>query len=94
MVAPNVVASKGGKRIHFTKRSDYEAVKDKYKGWTIEYFKGLGSMHKSDWDIVIAGLDNYSIPMIDDGEIGQTLELLFGPDAEARRQWLQKSDTI
>jgi DNA gyrase/topoisomerase IV subunit B len=89
MVAPNVVASKAGKRVHFTTRTDFEKSKDKYKGYTIEYMKGLGSMHKDDWKLVIAGLQQYSIPIIDDGNITKTLELLFGNDAEARRNWLQ-----
>lgn len=92
MVAPNVVASKGNKREHFTSRADFEDVKDKYKGWTIEYMKGLGSMWKEDWDIVIEGLDKYSIPITEDGNIQNTLDLLFGPDAELRRQWLQKEN--
>jgi DNA gyrase/topoisomerase IV subunit B len=89
MVAPNVVASKGGKRVHFTTRSDFEKAKERYKGFTIEYMKGLGSMHKDDWKLVIAGLQQYSIPIIDDGNITATLELLFGNDAEARKNWLQ-----
>lgn len=89
MTAPNVVVSKGSKRIHFTTRTDYEKQKDKYKGWTSEYMKGLGSMHKEDWKIVIAGLNQYSIPIIDDGKFDSTLQLLFGPDAEARKNWLQ-----
>lgn len=89
MVAPNVVASKSGKRVHFTTRSDFEKVKDKYKGWSIEYMKGLGSMDKDDWKLVMAGLQQYSIPIIDDGNITTTLELLFGNDAEARKNWLQ-----
>lgn len=89
MVAPNVVASKNGKRVHFTTRSDFEKTKDKYKGWTIEYMKGLGSMDKDDWKLVIAGLQQYSIPIIDDGKIPDTLELLFGNDTEARKNWLQ-----
>ena len=90
MVAPNVVASKSGKRVHFTTRMDFEKSKDKYKGWTIEYFKGLGSMHKEDWKQVIAGLHEYAIPIIDDGNITETLQLLFSNDAEARKEWLQK----
>lgn len=89
MVAPNVVASKGGKRVHFTTRSDFEKSKDKHKGWTVEYMKGLGSMDKEDWKLVIAGLQQYSIPIIDDGHFTETLELLFGNDAEARKNWLQ-----
>jgi len=91
LVAPNVVASKNGKRIHFTNKRDYEKDKEKYKGWTIEYMKGLGSMDEDDWKQVIAGIDKYSIPIIDDGNFGPTLELLFGPNAEARKDWLQKS---
>jgi len=91
MVAPNVVASKGKNRVHFTTKSEYEKEKDKYKGWTIDYYKGLGSMHKEDWKMVIAGLDQYSIPIIDDGKITQTLDLLFSNDAEARKEWLQKT---
>lgn len=89
MVAPNVVASKNGKRIHFTSRNEYEKVKDKYKGYTIEYMKGLGSMDKDDWKLVIAGLNQYSIPIVDDGNITPTLDLLFSNDAEARKEWLQ-----
>lgn len=92
MTAPNVVASKGGKRIHFTTRADYEKEKEKYRGWTIEYFKGLGSMHTEDWVQVINGLNKYSIPIVDDGHITEVLELLFGPNAEARRHWLQKDN--
>lgn len=90
MVAPNVVASKNGKRIHFTTRSDFEKAKDKHKGWLVEYMKGLGSMDTADWELVIAGLQQYSIPIIDDGNIPATLELLFSNDAEARKNWLQR----
>lgn len=91
LTAPNVVASKNGKRTHFTMRSDYEKAKDKYKGYTVEYMKGLGSMSKEDWKLVIAGIDQYSIPVVDDGKIKDVLELLFGPSAENRREWLQAS---
>lgn len=89
LTAPNVVASKNGKRIHFTMRSDYEKQKEKYRGWTIEFFKGLGSMHKDDWKQVIAGMNQYSIPITDDRKFKEVLQLLFGPDAEARKKWLQ-----
>lgn len=91
MVAPNVVASKGKNRIHFTTRTDYEKQKEKYKGYTIEYMKGLGSMNTDDWKMVIAGLDQYSIPITEDGNITKTLDLLFSNDAEARKEWLQKT---
>ena len=47
LVSPNVVASKGDKRVHFTTHADFEKVKDKYRGWTVEYMKGLGSLRIS-----------------------------------------------
>lgn len=89
LVAPNVVASKNGKRIHFTTRTQYENDKDKYVGWTIEYMKGLGSMNKIDWQMILSGKTDTQIPITDDGEMPSTLKLLFGDDADRRKQWLQ-----
>lgn len=88
LVAPNVVASKGDKRIHFTTRADYEKAKDKYKGWNIEYMKGLGSMSKKDWEMILSGQSDTFIPILDDGNLGNTLELLFGSSADMRKAWL------
>lgn len=88
MLAPNVCAVKGNKRVHFPTRTEYEKVKDKYKGWTINYYKGLGSMAKEDWEMLLNGETNTFIPIQDDGMIGTTLELIFGPDADARKEWL------
>lgn len=88
LVAPNVVASKGDKRIHFTTRADYERAKDKYKGWNIEYMKGLGSMSKKDWEMILSGQSDTFIPIVDDGNLGNTLELLFGGSADMRKAWL------
>ena len=88
LVAPNVVASKNGKRIHFTTRADYEKVRDKYKGWTIEYMKGLGSMSKTDWEMILSGQTDTLIPIIDDGNLEDVFELLFGNSADLRKAWL------
>jgi len=87
LVAPNVVAHKGGKRVHFTTRHDYEINKDKYKNWTFSYMKGLGSMQKSDWEIILANEESL-IPFIDDGEMSDTLKLLFGESTQDRKEWL------
>jgi len=90
LVAPNVVVSKGDKRIHFPSRDDYEKVKDKYSSWTVEYMKGLGSMNKVDWEIILSDNTSVYIPLTDDGMIKQTLQLLFSDNSEARKQWLTK----
>lgn len=88
LVSPNVVASKGKKRVHFTTRADYEKVRDKYKGWDIEYMKGLGSLSIQDWEMVLATDSAVYIPVVDDGKLGDTLNLLFSNNSDARKVWL------
>ena len=90
LIAPNVVVSKGNKRVHFTTRADYEKAKSKYSGWSVEYMKGLGSMAKKDWEMVLSGETDTLIPVTDDSHIKETLELLFGPSADRRKEWLQE----
>lgn len=88
LTAPNVVASKAKKRVHFVRMADYEAEREKYAGWTIEYFKGLGSMSKEDWQMVLNN-NKLLIPIIDDGGMKEVISLLFSDDADARKEWLQ-----
>jgi len=89
LVAPNVVASKGDKRIHFANRATYEAKKSRYKTWTIEYFKGLGSMWEQDWKMILDDGSDTLIPIIDTGTMADTLNLLFNDKlADERKTWL------
>jgi DNA topoisomerase-2 len=88
LVAPNVCVIKGKTRIHFPRRSDYEKVKEKYKGYEVRYYKGLGSMDKLDWEMILTGKTDTLIPVIDDGKMKEVLALLFGNDADVRKQWL------
>jgi DNA gyrase/topoisomerase IV subunit B len=88
LVAPNICLVKGKQRLHFSRRSDYEKVKDKYKGYEVRYYKGLGSMVPADWEMVLSGKTDTMIPIVDDGQIAPTLKLLFGEDADARKEWL------
>lgn len=94
LVAPNVVLSKGSKRVHFSNRRDYESKKGKYKGWTSEYFKGLGSMWKEDWEMILNEQSDTLIPIQDtDGSMQTTLNLLFNDNlADARKEWLKDED--
>lgn len=90
MVAPNVCAIKGNKRVHFPTRLEYEKVKNKYKGWEIKYYKGLGSLQRQDWNMMLSGESNTLIPILDDGKVDSVLELLFSSQRiEERKQWLQ-----
>lgn len=88
LIAPNVCLVKGKERIHFPSRPQYEKDKNKYKGYEVRYYKGLGSMHKDDWEMILTGKTDTFIPIVDDSKMKDTLELLFGSDADARKQWL------
>ena len=88
--APNVCAVKGKKRLHFPTLKDWERVKGRYKGYNVSYYKGLGSMDQEDWEMILSGETDTLIPIVDDGKMRKTLELLFGPDSDARKEWLQK----
>jgi len=90
LVAPNVCLTKGKKRIHFSTREDYDKKKGRYKGWEVHYYKGLGSMEREDWDIILDDKSDTLIPIDVDSSMGETFELLFGNDTEARKEWLQQ----
>ena len=89
LLAPNVCATKGTKRVHFPTRMEYEKAKGRYKGHKIKYYKGLGSMVKADWEMILSGKTDTLVPVVDDGKMRDTLKLLFGKDADARKEWLQ-----
>jgi DNA gyrase/topoisomerase IV subunit B len=90
LLAPNVVASKGKKRIHFSNRNEYEKVKGKYRSFNIEYFKGLGSMWKEDWETILNGNGDSLLPIVDSGNMQDTLNLLFNDKlSDERKEWLQ-----
>jgi len=88
LVAPNVCLVKGKDRVHFPTREAFEKTRNKYKGYEVNYYKGLGSMDKKDWEMILTGETNTLIPVQDDGKLSNTLQLLFGKDAEQRRKWL------
>ena len=90
LLAPNVCLVKGKKRVHFVTRADYEKVKSKYAtGWTVNYYKGLGSMVNADWEMILSGETDTMIPITNDGGFEATMKLLFGPSADDRKEWLQ-----
>jgi len=89
LVAPNICLTKGNKRIHFATLALYNKQKRKYKGWEVHYYKGLGSMEREDWDMILSGKTNTLIPITNDDDMDETFELLFGNNTEARKNWLQ-----
>ena len=90
LIAPNVCCLKGKQRVHYSTRKEYEQNKGKHRGWEIRYYKGLGSMQKQDWAMILSGETDTLVPVTDDGNMRKTLQLLFGPDADMRKGWLQE----
>jgi hypothetical protein len=46
-------------------------------------------MERADWDMILNGSTDTLIPITNDEKMEDTLELLFGNDSEARKEWLQ-----
>lgn len=91
LLAPNVCLIKGKQRVHFPTRDAYDRKKGRYKGWSVHYYKGLGSMSGKDWEMVLESNDTL-IPIQDDSNMKGALQLLFGPSSDARKQWLQQEE--
>lgn len=90
MVAPNIVVVKGDKRIHFPTKQLYEAKKHTLTGkYHLEYMKGLGSMTIRDWEMCLENKNTFT-PIIDDGKIGELMNMFFGNDSDLRKEWLTK----
>jgi len=93
MVVPNIVAVKGKKRIHFPNRGSYEVVKNKYKSYEISYLKGLATMSRVDWAMILGGEFDSCDPIQDiDGTLADVMKLLFSPDVDARKEWLHADE--
>lgn len=94
LVAPNVVVSKGKgakeQRIHFANRAEYEKKKGKYKTWQTDYYKGLGSMIKTDWQMILNDPSTL-VAINNDAGMESTMALLFNDDSDARKHWLSDS---
>jgi Straboviridae DNA topoisomerase large subunit len=89
LIVPNVCLTKGNKRIHFATRQQYETNRNKYPGWTVTYYKGLGSMVEEDWELIAKKLDDFLIPIVDDGLMSNALTLAFDENTNNRKIWLQ-----
>lgn len=88
LAVPNICLTKKDKRIYFQTKDEYLKQKHRYKGYTASYYKGLGSMEFADWELILSNIDDYLIPIYDDGNLHDILDLMFGDDADLRKEWL------
>jgi DNA gyrase/topoisomerase IV subunit B len=83
---PFIIAKKG-KTKKYWYSDDYDDFNpEDYKGWEITRAKGLAALKKDDWKNELA--NPRVTPVVDEGDLSATLDLLFSPDADARKEWL------
>lgn len=88
---PMIAARKGKKTLYYENRYLFDEGKEKGEiddSWKVEYFKGLGSMEKEDWEHVFNNLDEYSFKYYDDGNLDSLMQIFFDGDANLRKEWL------
>ena len=85
---PYIIAVKGKVRKYWYSDNFTEFKPEDYKGWEITVAKGLGSLQREDWDAVLK--NPKLIPIVDDGDLEECLDLLFSPDADKRKEWLSE----
>jgi len=86
---PFIIAHKGKqtKYIYAEGYDDFQANLGKWKGWAITRAKGLGALEKADWQHSLS--KPALVPIIDDGNLKETLDLIFNPArADDRKEWL------
>lgn len=83
---PLIIAAKGKQKKYWYSDEYAEFDGGKFKGWDITRAKGLAALRKDDWKYILE--NPRAIPIVDDGNLKQTMQLLFGPDADARKEFI------
>lgn len=86
---PLIIARKG-KTVKFWYNDDYDKFSgDAHKGWDVTRAKGLAALHKPDWKILLN--EPKLTPITDDGQLKDSLDLLFNEKrADDRKEWIGK----
>lgn len=83
---PLIIAAKSKDRKYWYAHNVDEFDGNKFKGWEITRAKGLAALRREDWRVLLA--DPRMLPMV--GDLKDSLKLIFGPDADARKVWIGK----
>lgn len=86
-MTPFIIAEKGKQRKYWYAHNYSEFNSEEYKGWSVTRAKGLGTLTKEDW---AQSLDHpVSVPLIDDGKLKESLDLVFnGKRSDDRKNWI------
>jgi DNA gyrase/topoisomerase IV subunit B len=84
---PLIIAAKAKQRKYWYSDTYDQFDPEKNKGWEITRAKGLAALKKEDWKYILA--NPQAIPIIDDGQLKETLGLLFNPNrADDRKTFI------
>jgi len=86
ILAPIIIARKGTKVKRYYHLDEYEADQGKLEGWTTKYYKGLGSMDKEEYSLLIHSPKSLVVDL--DVDAAHMLEVVYGKSAELRKDWL------
>ena len=84
---PFLIGEKGKERRYWYASNYHEYDSVKHKEYKITRAKGLGTLTKEDWKYSLQHPEAY--PIIDDGNMKETLDMLFnGSRADNRKDWM------
>jgi DNA gyrase/topoisomerase IV subunit B len=85
-MSPFIIANKGKTRKYWYANDYHKFNPKEYSGWEITRAKGLGTLTKEDWRHALVSPE--LLPVTDDNKLKDALTLIFGPDADKRKEWI------
>ena len=82
-----IAEKKGRKTLYYYDQAEYENRKENLNGYEISYIKGLGSLSKQQYKDCIINNPRVTVLKLDDID---KLNMIFGDDADARKDWMLK----
>ena len=85
---PFIILEKGNESRYFYGHNVDEYNPDDWKGWKATRAKGLGTLEKENFRDALS--DGVAIAIVDDGRLGETLDLIFNESrADDRKEWME-----
>lgn len=89
-LSPYIILEKGKERRYFYGHEYDMFDPSKWSSWHVRRAKGLGTLQRVDWKHAIDNIT--AIPIVDDGKMKETLDLLFNKNrADDRKIWVVNS---
>lgn len=86
---PFIILEKGKESRYFYGHNVHEYVPEDWKGWKATRAKGLGTLEVSNFRDALS--NGVAIAIVDDGELGETLDLIFNKErADDRKEWTRE----